>query len=319
MPIARWLQRMPQMWGTCGWMPALCAAGLGLADGIGIKPGLSGGVQESACVTAFSFRLPGFESPGRLEVDGRIGLKISGPDGTVLRRIPFPAPFPTSPRLLPVDVDGDGRLDCLVVPGVGDPDPGAARVLLMMDRGAGMEWVTPPARFGSGGWRDAVVGDFDGDGVEDVAVADPDGRCRVWTGDGQGGWQPSAWSSLEECVKPILRITVIDRDDDGIPDLMGWDASGGRHTFSNPRGRPGLRVRLVGRTGLKDGVGSVIRLRTGTRWGPARRVVTPMTLLAAPGSPTGIEVRWEDGRVTTAELGGEPSELTVAGDGVMGR
>jgi hypothetical protein len=44
-----------------------------------------------------------------------------------------------------------------------------------------------------------------------------------------------------------------------------------------------------------------------------------VVVLAMPERPTGIEMRWPGGRVTTAELSGEVREVTVGADGVMTR
>jgi hypothetical protein len=46
---------------------------------------------------------------------------------------------------------------------------------------------------------------------------------------------------------------------------------------------------------------------------------SPVLVLASPGVPTGIEVRWPGGKVTQAELGEQAREVTVAADGVMQR
>lgn len=251
-----------------------------------------------------------------LGLDPGKGVRLTDVSGKVLASIPFPATRSGMHRLLPVDVDGDGRLDFLVVP-VSGTDP---VTMLLRNRGTGLEWGESAAVDGSGNWRDAAVSDFDGDGHEDVVWVDGQGVCRVQVGDGRGGWRLLAG---KESGLPgsggVTAVGVLDVGEDGIPDLGLRDGKGRTRLFVNGRGRPGLRVRLVGRAGWRQGEGSEIRLRTGTRWGATRRVGSGATILAAPGVPTELEVRWSDGRKTTAELGGELTEVTVGGDGVMGR
>ncbi|MEI6341127.1 MAG: FG-GAP-like repeat-containing protein [Verrucomicrobiota bacterium] len=186
-----------------------------------------------------------------------------------------------------------------------------------------------------------VVGDFDGDGKEDLFLAQnwfavrPDdtrmdaGLGLMLRGDGRGGW--SAVGAVESGIRLVGEqrgAATGDFDEDGRPDLVV--AQNGEETvlLRNQKAAAGIRVRLAGPPGNPWGLGATVRLRTGARWGPARAVTggggyasqdSPVLVLASPGVPTGIEVRWPGGKVTQAELGEQAREVTVAADGVMQR
>ena len=119
---------------------------------------------------------------------------------------------------------------------------------------------------------------------------------------------------------------VCDYDGDGRPDLVVAQAGDQTKLYQNESGRPGLRVRLVGPKGNRNGFGAVVRLRFGARLGPARVVSggggywsqdSSTLVMAQPEPATGIEVRWPGGRLTTGDLPPDIREVLVGGDGVM--
>ncbi|MGE4180291.1 MAG: FG-GAP-like repeat-containing protein [Limisphaerales bacterium] len=162
-----------------------------------------------------------------------------------------------------------------------------------------------------------VVADFDGDGAEDVGLAqnffanDPEtdrhdgGRGLVLRGDGRGGLAevPAARSGLR--IHGEQRgMAVADFDQDGRTDLVVGQNGQDTRLFRNSGGSHGLRVRLQGPPGNPLGIGAVLRLEFDGDSGPAREIHagsgylsqdSPVTVLATPRPPRRILIRWPGG------------------------
>jgi hypothetical protein len=167
-----------------------------------------------------------------------------------------------------------------------------------------------------------AVGDFDGDGAEDVFLSQnffatqiqttrADAGRGLWLrGDGQGGLRPVPGQESGVKVYGEQRGAAVgDYDGDGRPDLVVSQNSANTMLFHNVRGKQGLRVRLTGPPGNPAGFGAVIRLRFGERWGPAREVHggsgywsqdSAIQVMATPATPSAVWVRWPGGK--TAEM-----------------
>ena len=94
----------------------------------------------------------------------------------------------------------------------------------------------------------------------------------------------------------------------------------------NTGARPGLRVRLAGPPGNPQGIGAVLRLKSGSRLGPAREIHAgsgywsqdeAIQVLGWPdgGSPENsvpaqISVRWPGGQTTTVVV--PPNSLEIS-------
>ena len=184
------------------------------------------------------------------------------------------------------------------------------------------------------------VADFDGDGNEDVFVAQnffasqietprsDGGRGLLMLGDGQGGLKPMPGHESGLIIYGEQRGSAVgDFDADGRPDLVVTQNGTSTGLFRNALAKPGLRVHLDAGEGNPTGVGAVARLKfEGDKLGPARAVTagsgywsqdSATLILAMPTQPTHIEVRWPGGKTTFTPLPKNTSEITVNTEGKL--
>ena len=181
------------------------------------------------------------------------------------------------------------------------------------------------------------VGDYDGDGKEDVFLSQnffalsPDiprcdaGRGLWLRGDGQGGL--SAVSGQESGIKVYGEqrgAALCDYDGDGRVDLVVTQNGAETKLYRNTGGKPGLRVRLKGPVGNPTGVGAVVRLKFGDRYGPAREVHagsgywsqdSAVQVLGMPERPTQVWVRWPGGQATISEVPETAGAISIDSSG----
>ena len=196
---------------------------------------------------------------------------------------------------------------------------------VFLNRGDHFERRALPAEAQMAPANALVVGDADGDGREDLFLAQNhfgvqpedtrlDAGYGLWLlGDGQGGFRPlSSAESGVDMPGEQRGAALADFDGDGRVDLLVGQHDAGTHLFRNKTGRPGLRVRLAGPPANRAGIGAVLRVKCGESWGPAREVhggggsgsqdgLTAIVLGLA-GPPAEIEVRWPGGRRQSAKL-----------------
>ena len=183
------------------------------------------------------------------------------------------------------------------------------------------------------------VADYDGDGREDIFLSQNffavnrdtsryDAGRGLWLqGDGQGGFR--AVPGQESGIKVYGEqrgAAVCDFDGDGRTDLVVSQNNGETRLFHNVRGRPGLRVRLQGPAGNPAGIGAVVRLRFGDRFGPAREIHggsgywsqdSAVQVMSGPVAPTHIWIRWPGGAVMTTNLPPSAKEVVVDFNGTV--
>ena len=162
------------------------------------------------------------------------------------------------------------------------------------------------------------VADFDGDGREDVFLAQnffgvdaetsrqDAGVGLVLLGDGRGGFRALGPTEAGIAIYGEQRgSAVADFNGDGRADLVVAQHSGSTRLFRNVRAAPGVRVALRGPKENPDAVGALVRLQCGERFGPAREIHagsgywsqdSATLILAAPTSPSALQVRWPGGR-----------------------
>lgn len=156
--------------------------------------------------------------------------------------------------------------------------------------------------------------DFDGDGHEDLAMAQnffgvdaetsrqDAGVGLILLGDGKGGFRPlGPGESGIQLFGEQRAVAVADFNRDGRPDLAWSQRSGPTRLFANQRGNPGVRIRIRGPAANPDSIGATVRLRTAQGWGPAREIHlgsgylsqdSSIVVVAAPAPPAMVAVRW---------------------------
>jgi hypothetical protein len=182
----------------------------------------------------------------------------------------------------------------------------------------------------------ACVADYDGDGHEDVFLSQNffavewetpryDAGRGLWLqGDGQGSFRtvPGQESGIKVYGEQ-RGAAVGDYDHDGRVDLVVTQNSAETELFHNVQAKPGLRVRLQGPPGNPLGIGSVVRLKFGERFGPARELHagsgywsqdSAVLVLGQPTAATQIWVRWPGGRTTTTDLPAGTREIVLGAD-----
>jgi hypothetical protein len=177
------------------------------------------------------------------------------------------------------------------------------------------------------------VGDYDGDGKEDVflsqnffAMNSETGRSDagrgLWLrGDGKGNL--TAVASQESGVKVYGEqrgAALCDYDGDGRVDLVVTQNGAETKLYHNVGSKPGLRVRLKGPPGNPEAIGAQIRLKFGQSTGPAREIHagsgywsqdSATQVLGPPDPPTHIQIRWPGGQTISAPVPSHAKEIAV--------
>jgi hypothetical protein len=191
------------------------------------------------------------------------------------------------------------------------------------------------------------VGDFDGDGNEDIFLSQnffelassavdmsfqvEDAGRRLDAG--RGLWLRGIGGGRLESVpgqKSGILVygeqrgaALCDFDGDGRVDLAVSQNGAETKLYQNVLGKPGLRVRLAGPPGNPDGVGATMRLVFGGRMGAAREIHggsgywsqdSVVQVMGCPEIPTQIWIRWPGGKTTTGNVSAGAREITVDTD-----
>jgi len=180
------------------------------------------------------------------------------------------------------------------------------------------------------------VADFDGDGLEDLVLAQNRAeRISPLSRDdnGRGLWLRGVGSGDFRAVRPIESgihaggdqrgVTVLDVDQDGRLDLAISQNQGPTRLYRNTRAKPGLRVRLQGSTANPFGIGAQLRLRYADGTDGAVKTVLAgsgsggqdgwVLVLALPKPAFELRIRWPGGRQQTVPVRSSDRELSVKG------
>ncbi len=199
------------------------AGGLGLAPG---SPFSTGGIYPAAVAVG------DFNGDGRLDAlfankrSGNVSMLLGNGLGGLS---PAPgSPFPTGAPLYPAslavgDLTGDGHLDAVVANTSGS-------VSLLIGDGRGGLKPAPGSPFPTGGLdpESLALGDFNGDGNLDVAIANTkSGDVSVLLGDGHGGLRPAPGSPFATGGSRPASLAVGDFNGDGRLDVAVANQSSG--------------------------------------------------------------------------------------------
>ncbi|PYI79925.1 MAG: hypothetical protein DME26_22605 [Verrucomicrobia bacterium] len=182
------------------------------------------------------------------------------------------------------------------------------------------------------------VADFDGDGNEDVFLAQnffgvnaetsrhDAGTGLVLLGDGHGGFRALGPRESGIAIYGEQRgSAVADFDGDGRMDLAVAQHNGPTILLRNVRGRPGVRVTLQGPRENPTAVGAMVRLKFDARFGPAREIHagsgywsqdSAAPVMAAPAAPTAVQIRWPGGKSQEWPWPAGVKSVEVSTDGV---
>jgi hypothetical protein len=144
--------------------------------------------------------------------NGTVSVLLGKGDGSFLPAVNYTVgAYPISVAV--GDFNGDGFLD-LAVANQGINGAGSVSVLL----GKGDGTFLPAVNYAAGSYPNSVaVGDFNGDGIFDLAVAGLGGAVRVLLGKGDGTFQTTNVSYVAGTGS--LSVAVGDFNGDGFPDL----------------------------------------------------------------------------------------------------
>ena len=179
----------------------------------------------------------------------------------------------------------------------------------------------------------AVAADFDGDGREDLFLAQnfsqtelstPSfnaGRGLLLLGDGRGRLAPVPGPRSGIVIYGDQRgAATADYDRDGRADLAVGQNAGAVVLLHNTGAVPGLRVRLVG-TGANPGaIGAAMRVRYADGDGPVRELRAGSNYLSSDGlvqvlglrtAPKAVWVRWAGGRIVEVEVPAGSKEIVI--------
>ena len=195
---------------------------------------------------------------------------------------------------------------------------------LFLNRGGRFETRPLPAAAQLAPAFAAVVADFDGDGREDLFLAQnffpteintmrfDAGAGLLLLGDGAGGFKAQSVQASGLSILGDQRgAAAADYDGDGRVDLAVSQNGGPMTLWHNAGGTPGLRVRLEGPADNPLAIGAQLRMVTGSSRGPVREIHAgsgywsmdgATTVIALPNGSTAVWVRWPNGREQTVRL-----------------
>jgi hypothetical protein len=250
---------------------------------------------------------------------------------TVTRALPFVAALAPTYRAY-----GEAGVDDLLGERRGEVRLREAAVLeslVLLNRGDRFEARPLPAEAQFAPAFGVTVADFDGDGHEDLFLAqnffgvEPEtsrydaGRGLLLRGDGASGFTAMSGAESGLAIYGEQRGAAAgDFDADGRADLAVAQNRGATRLYHNRQARPGLRVRLEGPPGNPHAVGAVLRVGRDGNFGPARELHagsgwwsqdSAVAVLAVPAGASQLQVRWPGGRVVVHPLPADAREVVI--------
>jgi hypothetical protein len=179
----------------------------------------------------------------------------------------------------------------------------------------------------------AVVADYDGDGREDLFLAQnfsptamdtprfDAGAGLVLLGDGRGGFRPlGVRQSGIDVLGDQRGAAAADYDGDGRVDLAVSENGAATTLWHNRGAKSGLRVRLSAGDGNPWGIGAQLSISAAGKRGPVREVHAgsgywsmdaATTVMALPAGSDSLVVRWPGGREQTVPIPTGQTEIVL--------
>ena len=232
---------------------------------------------------------------------------------------------------------GGSELRQIIGPGLQRADSlGAATLehMVFLNNGDKFQALPMPAEAQFSPAFYAGVADFDGDGHEDVFIAQnffatqPEtpridaGRGLWLRGDGTG--KLISVPGQESGIKIYGEQrggALADYDRDGRIDLVVSQNGAETKLYHNVKAEPGLRVKLIGNNGDADCVGAIVRLQYADHSGPAKEIHTGSGYWSQDshtlvfGGLQGAQkviIRWPGGQVTETGIPPNAQEVVIS-------
>ena len=209
---------------------------------------------------------------------------------------------------------------------------------ILLNRGAQFEWVPLPREAQMAPVFSINVGDFDGDGIEDLFLSqnffgtasdlsrDDSGRGLWLRGNGRGTFTATDASITGIKIHGEQRgAALADFNHDGRVDLTVSQNNGSTKLYVNQLAKRGLRVMLHGPAGNPEAVGAQMRvIYAGGRAGPCRGIQAGSGYRSQDGAtqvfgyvgdgarPEGLWIRWPGGKEQTVRLENGVWDLQVS-------
>lgn len=208
---------------------------------------------------------------------------------------------------------------------------------LLLNRGDHFEAVALPAEAQFAPVFGICIADFDGDGHEDVFLAQNfsatrgteavfnAGRGLLLRGGANGVLQPVRGEASGIKIYGDQRGAAVgDFDGDGRIDLVVSQNGNATKLLQNQQGKPGLRVRLAGPAGNPTGVGAQLWWKEGTPSGAVHEIQAgsgywsqnSATQVISRGSDNAtLVVRWPGGKTTASSIPTNTREAVIDSEG----
>jgi len=208
---------------------------------------------------------------------------------------------------------------------------------VLLNRGDHFDLATLPASAQFSPAFGINVADFDGDGNEDIFLSqnffavqpqtsrNDAGRGLLLKGNGHGAFEevPGSLSGIKVYGEQ-RGSAVADYDGDGRIDLAVTQNGAATKLYHNITAKRGLRVSLAAGPSNPQGIGAILRLGFGEKWGPAREVHagsgywsqdSAIQVMAVPEPAARIQVQWPGGKRTISSVPAQALEISIDSSG----